>query len=213
MNFDELQDRVGFVLNFNDGQADQDFTAARIKQAINYAYNREIQKAMLEGSRRFFRATQDVTWAASSVTLTLPAGVAKKALIRIADVTSDAIGAQLLFSENGLTGDVFFKDRSTLQWGTSGPSSAKTLRFVYYETPLDMIDDDDEPDIMPEAFHELLVWSAAIWLRTVGDESAPTEWRRELMELQIDFYKHVSLGRPQDDEPTVRLRDSDLTDA
>ena len=45
MNFKELQDEVSELINFNSLQADQDFSAAQIKNAINRAYAREYRKA------------------------------------------------------------------------------------------------------------------------------------------------------------------------
>lgn len=210
MDFGTLRNRLAFVLNFNDGQTDQDFSSDRLKQALNHAYMREVEKAKQEGSRRFFLAQQEISWAAGAVTLVLPVGVKRKQLIRVMDVTNDAIGGQLMFSESGLTGDVFWKDRETLQWGTQGPGAAKTLRVFYYAVPVDLVNDADEPELVPDQFHELLVWSAACWLRTIADEGAPNSWRAQLEELRYDFWKYISRGRPVDDEQTIRQRDSDL---
>jgi hypothetical protein len=212
MDFGTLQNRLAFILNFNDGQTDQDFSAARLKQALNFAYNREIQRAVLEGSKRYWKRAVDISWPADQVTLPLPSTVKKKAIYRIQDVTDDSIGAALIFSDYGLTGDVFWKDHNTLQWGVSGPGSARTLRVFYVADTVDMVSDGDEPELMPEPFHEVILWSAACWLRTIADEAPPQAWLMQLNELRMDLWKYVSMGRPREDEPTITLRDSDLTE-
>ena len=212
MDFKILQNQLAFALNFNDGQTDQDFTTARLKQALNLAYAREVYKAQQEGSKRYWKDYRDISWPASQVTLVLPASVARKNVIRIMDVTSSQLGNVLLFSENGLHGDVFWLNKTTLQWGVSGPGEAKTLRVFYIAAPVDMVDDSDEPTLVPDAFHELIVWSAACWCRTIADEEAPNAWLRAREDLQLDFWKYVSRGRPHDDEPTIGARDSDYSE-
>jgi hypothetical protein len=203
MNYTELQDRLKFVLDFNDTQTDGAFTAARIKQALNMAYEREVNKANEEGSQRYFKGTVEFVWPSAQLTYQLTPPLSKRGLIRITDVTESDPGRRIVFSENGLNGDVFWKDRNTMQWGTQGPGANRTLRAEYFAKPWPMDADDDEPDLIPEQFHELLVWSAAVFLRTVADESPPMRWVSERDEFRIDFWKYLSRGRPMSDVPTV----------
>jgi hypothetical protein len=210
MNFKEMQDRLAFILNAHSNQVDQDFTVARYKQALNYAYNREVQKAMLEGVKEYWKEQQTISWPANQQTLSLPANIKKKTILRIHDVTHNDIGEQLYFDKYGLTDTVFFKDTSTLQWGTVGPNEAKTLRVYYLAYPEELVTDDDEPSLVPEAFQEVIIWAAAVWMKSIVDDSAPDSWQQQLFELRQDFWKYVSMGRPRSDEPMMSLRDSDF---
>ena len=199
MNFKELQDETSELLNFNSGQTDQDFTASQIKNAVNRAYKREYVRARQEGVRRFFITATDVVWPAGAATLELPERLAGAQLIRVTDVTSGPLVAELIFSDNGSVGDLHWANRNTLQMGTSGPSSEKTLRFQYFPGVTKLVTDDDEPSMIPEEHHELVFYSAAIDLRNRADEIAPQAWVFERESLRQDFWKDISRNRPHSD--------------
>ena len=203
MNFTELQNRLAFVLNFNDTQTDSEYTTARLKQSLNYAYEREVIKAEEEGSKVWFKSTMKVTWPKSQLLLTPPEPLKQSNLIKIEDITNTNPGVRLSLSADGLAGDIHWADRNTLQWSTVGPSSARSLRFHYYARATEMSEDEDIPELIPPQFHEMIVWSAAIFLRDIADESAPGAWQRRLQDWQIDFYKYLSRGRPTSDVVTV----------
>ena len=93
MNFKELQDEVSELINFNSLQADQDFSATQIKNAINRAYAREYRKARQEGIRSFFFAYRDLTWDNGSLTMSLPEDMRGAQICKITDVTDDTTGA------------------------------------------------------------------------------------------------------------------------
>lgn len=195
MQFVELLSLTKFILNFNDGQADQDFSDIRLKQLLNLVYLDEVNKAKQEGLKRHFRAFKEETWAASAVTYTLPPTIAQAELISVVDVTDNSIGYPISFSEEGSIG-LFWKDHNTLQWGLTGPSSARTLRFYYYAQPAELVAEDDVPELIPDAFHQLLAWAAAVYARTIADEAAPNMWSHKLEELRFDYWKYISRGRP-----------------
>ena len=199
MNFKELQDETSELLNFNTGQADQDFTAAQLKNAVNRAYKREYVRARQEGVRRFFVSSTEVVWPAGSATLELPSRLSGAQLLRVTDVTNGSLGAELIFSDNGSTGDLHWESRNKLQMGKSGPSSDKTLRFEYFPGVSKLIADDDEPSMIPEEHHELVFYSAAIDLRNRADEIAPQAWVFERESLRQDFWKDISRNRPHSD--------------
>ncbi len=210
MNFVDLQDRLAFVLNFNDGQADQDFSSTRLKQALNFVYAEEVHKAQQEGGRRWFREFTDITWTASSVTYTLPASIDAHEVLRFVDITDTNPGTRLQFSPEGLSGDLHVRDRKTLQWGTSGPASDRTIRVFYYALPVDMVADLDEPELIPDSFREILVWAAAVRLRVIGDEEAPRAWVTQLNTLREDYWKAISRGWPMDEVTTIAQAESDV---
>jgi len=204
MNFLELQSEVKFILNWNEQQTDQDFTTLRIKKALNRAYKQETIKAEEEGGQRFFKATLDLPWPGGSVTMILPPELNEEALIGISDITTASIGTPLVFSDDGISGDIFWKDHQTIQWGTNGPPSDKTLRFTYYASVEELVNDGDVPMLIPAKFHELIAWSAALFLQQISDQEMTEAWVFERNELRIDFWKWLSRGRGTDDVPTIK---------
>ncbi len=210
MDLAELRDQLAFSLNHNDGQTDQDFSDARLNDNINWAYRREVRGAKLEGVRSYFTKNDSFTWAADAVTQTLPLNLRRKQIVVFKDITSNDPGQKLTVSADGARGGVHWVDNNTLQWGTSGPGATKTIRAFYLADAEKLTDDADEPELIPEEMHELIVWSAAVYLRTVADEFAPPGWLAALTEARMDYHKYVSRGRPYDDEPWIRYRDGDL---
>ena len=198
MNFTELQVELQELLNFNPNQSDQDFTTAQLKRALNRAVKREYTLAKAEGSAVWFVSNQTVTWLSGVITFSLPESLRGKRLYRIFDITAVNPGFRLIFDNNMFTGDVFWLDRSTLQWGSTGPSEDKTLQVQFYSEPTAMVADEDEPGVIPESHHELLYWSAAVDLRTRADEQAPQAWYAMMRQLQLSYWKHVSMGRPSE---------------
>jgi hypothetical protein len=204
MDFAELQDQVKFILNWNDGQTNQDFSTARIQAALNRAYKQETIKAEEEGGQRFFKATIDLPWKAGTITFVLPPEIMEEALIAIDDVTTASIGTPLVFSDDGISGDLFWKDHQTLQYGNTGPASDKILRFKYYASVEELQNDGDTPMLIPAKFHELIVWSACIFLQEISGQDVTRTWVAERDELRIDFWKWLSRGRATDDVPTIK---------
>jgi len=203
-DFKYLQDEVSDLLNFNSAQTDQDFSTAQVKKAINRAYAREVHAAWLEGLQKYFHAIAELTWLSDETTFAVPPSIQQKSIIKVIDVTNSDPGHNLVFDDTGFSGDVFWKDRNTLQWGDSGPSEDKTLRFEFYAEPVDMVADDDEPDLVQPVYREVLVWSAAIDLRRRADEGAPPEWLGAYAELRLDYWKSISRGKPFTDYPVIK---------
>lgn len=194
MNFVQLQDRVKFVLNFTDGQVNADFTDTRIKQAINFAYQKEVSRGKQEGQKSFFKKYQDMTWPSATVEFTLPKALWGKQIYHVEDITENNPGEPILRYVHAVT-------NHSWQWGMSGPGSDRTLRVYYLAEAIDMEEDDDMPELIPDHMHELLVWSAAIFLRQVADEEAPREWHMERESLRMDYAKWLSSTKPVADEP------------
>ena len=212
MDFLELQDETKELLNFNASQTDQDFTLAQVKNAINRAYRREYVRARQEGSRKYFISTTNVSWASGTATLELPSRLQGAQIIRVCDVTSSDPGSELSFSNFGSAGDLFWLNRNTLQWGTSGPGSTRTLRFEYFPRTTKMVEDDDEPDLVPAEHRELIFWAAAIDLRNRADEMAPQAWLMERESLRMDLWKDISKNRPHTDTMGITTTYPDMAD-
>lgn len=205
MNRNDLRSELAFLLNFTEDTADQDFTSNRLNKALDRAYNLEVERAKLQGSYKYFHQTASATWAASSQTYALVDPFKDKAIIDIYDVTSGEPGFPLVVAAHmNQGGNAFWKDRNTLQWtGVGGPSDARTLRVFYEATAETLMSDESIPELVPPQFHYLLVWTASILLREAGDEEIPRSWMHEREELRMDFYKHISRGRPTSHVPTI----------
>tara|TARA_Y100000034_G_C6702511_1_gene309907 strand:- start:19 stop:666 length:648 start_codon:yes stop_codon:yes gene_type:complete len=212
MDFLELQTETKELLNFNASQTDQDFTLKQVKNAINRAYRREYVRGRQEGTRRFFITTKSVEWASSAATLELPLTLQGAQIVRVVDITGGTPGTELLFSDFGNVGDLFWLNRNTIQWGTNGPGSAKTIQFDYFPKAGKMVQDDDEPDLMPEEHRELIFYSAAIDLRNRADEMAPQAWLMERENLRMDFWKDISKNRPHTDTIGITATYPDIAD-
>ena len=149
------------------------------------------------------------TWAASTATMTVPNVVNQTTFLWLEDVTDNDPGYELSIASDSLSGaEIFWLDNRTLQWGEDGPSVAKTLRFHYLARPVEMVNGNEIPDLVPEDFHELLVLSAGVYLRFKADEGAPETWRAALDEARLDFWKEVSIARPRAAGRSIRRVDA-----
>jgi hypothetical protein len=204
MNRKELRDELAFLLNFNEDQPDQDFTATRLNKALQYAYEDEVRQGKLEGQLRWFKANATLTWPASQVTLKLPSTLQRAGLIEFWDITEADPGVPFVIRENWQQGgDVHWLNFDTLQWGETGPDSEKTLRVDFMAYPEKLLNDSQSPLLVPVDYHMLIVWAAAVFLRDVADEAVPQRWAQKHRELQMDFWKFLSRGRPFSDVPVV----------
>jgi hypothetical protein len=192
----ELVTELGWILDFNESQTNQDFTSTRLKKLIQWAYKKEINKAKQEGNSSYFCSFIDFTWESDLVTLSLPETVRHQEVLKFFDVTDSTLGSELLIGRYGQGRTIFWAANNKLQWGTDGPGSDRIIRAVFLANAETLIDDESEPELIPPQFRELLLWSAAIIARKVADDDIPQAWAEELNEARIDFWAHVSRGRP-----------------
>jgi hypothetical protein len=214
MNRKQLREELAFLLNFTEGQADQDFAKARLNKLIDRAYNLEVERSKTGAVKAYFQgATADFTWAASAQTLAVPSSLQAPSIIDVYDITSGEPGVPLVFGDDAFSGgDLFWKDRETWQWtGVGGPGSALTLRGIYEQCAEDLRDDEAEPELIPAQFHYLIVWTAAALGRGGADDSIPSDWKEERREMRLDFYKHVSKARPKSRVNTIKMNSSDTS--
>lgn len=204
MNRSELRSEVGFLLNFNEGQADQDFSTSRLNKAVQYVYELELEQAKQIGMSHWFRKTQNISWPSGQVTLELPSSLDQANLIGIYDITNANPGNQIVIRETAQdNGDAFWLDYKTLQWASTGPSEDKTLQVHYLARAETLAGDADSPTLIPPQFHWVLVWSAATYLRKIADEDAPQSWMSELKDWRHRYWKFLTRGRPLSDTPTI----------
>ena len=200
MNFGELLTELKDLLNFDSNQIHQDFSDAQLKRALNQAYLREVRKARQQGSRNYFLDTTTFTWTSGESTYTLVDPLNKASIIELRDVTDGEVVDTIHFTDS-----FRWADRNTLEWLDSGPSSDRTIRALFLELPVDMAADGDVPSLIPREFRELLVYSAAVELRLRADEEAPRSWAAHLDDTRMDYWKHLSLGRPASNQARISL--------
>ncbi len=204
MNRAELRDLTKLILNFNDGQPDNDFTDAQIHTALDQVYSEEIRMAILNGFERFFRKTVEFTWTGSDVTTTVPSTLESAMILSLRNVTNNAIGSEVAFSDFGEEALVFWKDNRTLQWGTTGPSGDTTLRATYMPGTPSLATDGSEPELLPRNYHSLLAWSASVWLRMIAEDGAPPQWIQKTTSDRQDLWKYLTRGMPVSDTPAIK---------
>lgn len=202
MNLSELDDLLAFILNGNDNQSATEYGPARRLQALNAAYNREWNEIQLHVSRAAKLATFEFTWPASAQTCVVPAELQGKTVYAFYDVTVATTQPPRLI--------VSYRDQNTLEWYPSGPSEAKTIRAVYIPTPNKLVNPIDEPSLILPQYHELLCWSAAMWLVEIMDrEASPSVWQDKYEALLLQAIKGMS-NRPLGDPTTIGLAFDDL---
>lgn len=195
MNLDELDDMLAFVLNANDQQTASEFSEARRLMALNSAYKREWNEIQLHVSRNVKLANHEFTWAASAPTRTVPAELQGKTIYAYYDVTSTTVVPPKLA--------LSYRDATTLEWMPSGPGAAVTIRADYVASPSKLVSPSDVPSLILDQYHELLVWSAAVWLVEILDrETAPKKWHDMAKDLQEQAIKGMS-NRPQGDVTVI----------
>ncbi len=203
MNRGEMRAAVAWRVSFSDDAADQDFTTKRINLALQETYTDEIRQAKLEGRASWFRKTTYLTWPASQTQLQLPLSISRRGILAIWDETSGSPGARLSIGDTSLDGSgIWWAENDKLQYGSSGPASALTLR-VEYEANAEFLGDPNttagdtlEPALIPQDYHMLLVWGAVVLLKEVADEQVSRDIRQRYQAIQRDYWKFVSKGRP-----------------
>jgi hypothetical protein len=205
-NLEELIEEVKFLYNFNSGQVDQDMRGPstdvdkRFREAINEAYCDEVEEAAQMGDVTPFLVLKTLTWAGNSPTLDVGDELADSTLYRVEvrDTSAASTGAwqPLWLSYWTEDSNNYWLDRRTLQWGLTGPGSDKSVRFTYIAEPAEMLDDMDEPTLIPRRFRHLLAYAACLKLRFVADDQTIEPLRRRRDELRERLWKSMSQGRP-----------------
>ncbi len=196
-----LRAKLSRKLNFNSTQTDQDFAGptsnafAMLDDYINEAYVSEVAGGKIEFGLSQFQLRQSFTWAASAVTKTVPQNLRDQQIIRLEDTTNQSPGELLwVGNDGGMSTTIFWADYSTLQWGSVGPGSARTITAFYVASAVEMENAIDEPWLIPPDHRYLLLWSAACIARAESDERAPEEWLRQRDEYRSKYYSLLARG-------------------
>ena len=213
---EELIEELKYKVAFNEGQTDQDFIGPsddedkHFRDAINEAYADEMEEAAQQGDPRWFYTIDSLTWPANQQNLEVPEKLRGKTWVSVYDITTTEPGTPMWFSdwEDGAVHR--WRDSKTLQWGSAGPSSDKTIRITFQAEAEEMVDDGDEPELLPARFRHLLAWSAAIKLRRIADEVVPGGWVSERNDIRERMLKFFTLRGPiQTAGPGIRNTEPD----
>jgi hypothetical protein len=203
-NLGWLRRRVAWLLNQDLDEPDQDFAGRdgahpweEIDEAISAAYEDELELAIQETDRELFIVSEQLVWPSGQRTLALPTHLTGAQIERITDETYGTPG-ELLWVTTYNSGEVSFLDHATLQWGTSGPAGAKTLRIFYLAQAQDLVSPLDEPTFIPSRFRRLLIWGAAAVIRRgVDEDDTPQSWVQQQHEMRLTMWQALSKGRPR----------------
>ena len=200
----DLRTLQSLILNFNPSGTDQDYTTAQANQGLQEAYNDEVILVSENGLLDHLKSYHEFTWTSSLVTLELASTLKSKLLIELRDITDSSVGDRIIFAGYGFGGDVFWKDKTTMQWSTTGPSSDRTIRATFIAVAETLQDDTSVPQLIPVQFHPLLAWGGAAWLKDLAEESYPVSWEKRIQRMRESLWKFMSRGKPISDPPRVR---------
>ena len=201
-NLEALIKDLKFKLTFNEGQTDLEFSGPSedpdryFRDYINEAYADELRDAKQIGDSRWFYHIQSLVWPSGQLTYELPSSMDMKGLISVYDITNSDPGSPLWFNVWEAGASHLWRTRATMQWGTSGPGSDRTIRFTYLGDSQELVHDTDEPVLIPNDCRHLLSWRAASKLRLIADDSYPAGWDREMREIREGMLKFFSQRGP-----------------
>jgi len=204
MNLQEIDDMVSFILNANDTQTTTEYNQTRRYQAINAAYAREWNEIQQHVARASKVRHMDFTWPSGQGTLPLPSELVGKTIFAFYNVTNQSVQPPRLI--------VRMRDAVTLEWGDAGPGADVSMRAEYIAAPSLLQQPSDSPDLILPQYHELIAWSAAIWLAEILDrEAAPGLWRERREALLLQAIKGMSTT-PLGDGTQIQRTTDDIGD-
>lgn len=200
-----LRSQVSWCVDFNEGQTDQSFSGPTtetnkwIDNAVNQAYEFEVNQAQQECGWRPFRRIFEFTWGSGDTTYVLPEHMQYVQHLVWTDITDLDPGVELIFDVTAL----HWKDHKTVQWGSTGPGRDTTVRAEYLAAPVPLEHPFDEPELVPPRFRWLIVWQAASKLLTVADQNVPDKWLAEIDSWRSQFHSSLNSGNPIVNDPAV----------
>jgi len=203
MNRGELRTQLTWILNANTSQTDPGFfgpstdTNRNFHWALDAAYREEVVRAKQQGLMGAFRRRHAVTWTSGAETMAIPAQVKLKSIDHLSDETDFSPGTPVSFYDDayGTVSGIYNRDKDTWGWYPA-PSSDRSLVVHYLEVAEPLTSDADIPSLFPVEHHDLIAWSAAIWMRTVADEKGPPAlWIAKQQDLRMVLWKDLSRGQ------------------
>lgn len=200
-----LRTEVARLMNYEIDEPDEDmgnttehpyvYIDAVINEACRHEYNLAVNNVDIQ----YFLKADTVTWASDEQTLTLPIFLQKADIYAVFDETNTTPGYLLwvVDREMGDRAEIFPRDHKTWMWGSSGPGEDKSLYFLYYNGPEELINENDQPEWLAPRFRDLIKWSAAKLAKEGLDDEAPASWSHTIRSLRESYYIGTSKGRPR----------------
>ena len=198
-----ILDQVADRLEFDSTEPDQAFggTAAdpfkRIRDWLNEFYTSLVNEVALEAPKEPFEVIHSFTWPSDQQEYELPKEVAWSKSLYLVDTTRGPPGEELFVYNSARSTGIWWKDRRTLVHPNStGFNEDKTMEWHYLADAEELIDDAQEPILVPYRFRYLLVWGTAVYARSEVDEDVvPQSWATRVMKLKEDFSLDLCQGR------------------
>ena len=203
MNLAELREEVAYVVSAKIGDPDQDYDGGttypwkRIDRAINQSIRTEYREVINDCGPDPFWNTQPATWLSGSRLFSLPGDMRRGDLLALFDVSSSVRGTPIMVGERLTGATVYWHDRKTLAWGTTGPGSERTLALEHTARPDPLELAAQEPLLFHQEHHDVFVWGAAVFLKSVTDESVPKIWRDSHAACREQLIKFMSTYSPR----------------
>ena len=203
-NLEWGRSRLAQLIRFNVNEADEVYDGVEndpyqtLDEFLNEAQRKIVNEVRIYINPDSFVAVQTVSWAASTLTYTLPETISASNILHLEDVTHGDPGSILPVTPQGAFNNsgLGFKDRETLQWGAEGPGEDKTIYIRALATPNVMRNEADEPLLIPYDHRDLWIWEAAVIARDYADDEAPQAWLKRRDVYQDTFHIHVAQGIP-----------------
>lgn len=199
-----LRDEVARLLDFDSTQADQAYAGgtndvwSTIDAALTRAYTKIVNETKLEVPHAHFKMNLSITWPASQQTYVLPDDIATANLLSFWDVTDSDMGIKMFIYDTPVGVSLYWKDYKTIQWGTEGPPSARTLKLDYIANPEELNTPAQVPVLVPYRHRHLLMWEGAIQARLEADEdNIPRLWLSEAGQCMQRYIVDLSKGKLQ----------------
>ena len=212
---EELRDRLGWYVDFNPTQTDQDFRGPssyankRIDNELNLAYREEVNEGKMKRESAFKRK-HSFTWTANASTLTIPEPLQGRRILWLRDNTDVNPGPIITIWDETSDGRGFYViDDDTWGWSPA-PSSARTLQAAFLADAVWMSDESDVPSLVPVRHRELIALTAAIRMHMVAPVTDTTTfqyWKAQQVQLRFAWWKELSRGSPSE-YPSAHIRNN-----
>lgn len=205
-NLQWLHTELAHLLNFDPDSPDAAYLGsssdpwALINSLAQEAYERIILDAITSvGSSYMFARYVDLTWLSTDVTKSVPSNVDYTAILDVRDVTNDTVGESKWIRPLGSsnTSELWWISPGTLQWGTQGPGSDRTLR-IWWVGADELVDELSEPTLIPFNYRQLWKWTTAVLARRYKDEdNLPERWLEQEDHWRTMFHNSLANGSPR----------------
>ena len=174
-----LRGKVARHLTADTSQADDAFGGPQsnpyqwIDDAINEYYKTTVLDAASGADPDLFKFSEVFTWPGSQLAFRFPPGINRITVMSFLDITAGLPGRQITPSAGyNFSQEVYWSTLDTLTWANTGPDSTVSLLVTHRAVPTDMVNDMEEPRLIPYEYRDMLHWGATALALTdrLGDD-------------------------------------------